>query len=500
MALSECEETPVGLTADCSLGACTGDYTVSPSLCSGQTQPATSKPCNTQSCGPSHHYAVSAWSTCTKACGGVRTRTVACQTLGGVAAEAAMCAALPVPATSELCNDCTFCDTTLCSGHGTCSSITQTCACATGYSGLTCHQSTSCAGPVGSNGACCGAGSVLDKADACCAPAVPGTRARLDRAGACCPSGVLNACGVCDGPATAVMALGVCCTSGVREASGKCCASGNLDAFGVCDGNDASGKQEVDLQFLGLPTGYTQSALDNTQSSERVALDADLESFTAHSLGRATDKVNVVGYAVGARRQLAADSRRRLPGSTVTASIDLLPYGGSNNVPESLLASMLSAGATPPTIVSGFSQVQGSTLASMCGNNVCEAGERPDAGNGVSGCTLDCPYPVYSCPAAHGAECNGAGFCAPVASSATGVCVCNTDQGYLGADCSVCAPGFIAGPVAGECVHVESSAALAANRNAHTLGKSTPPTAWSLASRWRAARVWWWAWLPSLWW
>jgi hypothetical protein len=52
---------------------------------------------------------------------------------------------------------------------------------------------------------CCGADNILDLLkDACCAPSVPGGTPALDKSGACCPSGVVNKCGVCDGPLVAV--------------------------------------------------------------------------------------------------------------------------------------------------------------------------------------------------------------------------------------------------------------------------------------------------------
>jgi hypothetical protein len=65
----------------------------------------------------------------------------------------------------------------------------------------------------------------------CCFSGVVGARAQccqsasavLDVAGECCKSGHVDACGVCDGPATSVDALGQCCET-VWNEEGICCA------------------------------------------------------------------------------------------------------------------------------------------------------------------------------------------------------------------------------------------------------------------------------------
>ena len=71
--------------------------------------------------------------------------------------------------------------------------------CEAGYSGQVCEISASCGGPTDSQGNCCGVGGILTRQKRCCV----GVNAALARNGTCCPSGVLNACGVCDGNADA---------------------------------------------------------------------------------------------------------------------------------------------------------------------------------------------------------------------------------------------------------------------------------------------------------
>jgi hypothetical protein len=50
-----------------------------------------------------------------------------------------------------------------------------------------------------------------------------GQGATLDRRAECCASGLLDACGDCDGPARAVDAQGACCPSAALDAGGFCC-------------------------------------------------------------------------------------------------------------------------------------------------------------------------------------------------------------------------------------------------------------------------------------
>ena len=102
-----------------------------------------------------------------------------------------------VPPAVIPCDPCevSFCNTTQCSNHGTCDADTQACVCDSGYSGVVCQRSSTCGGPMDHNSTCCGVGGILTRHKQCCS----GTNPVLARNGTCCPSGVLNACGYCDG-------------------------------------------------------------------------------------------------------------------------------------------------------------------------------------------------------------------------------------------------------------------------------------------------------------
>jgi hypothetical protein len=112
-------------------------------------------------------------------------------------------------------------------------------------------------------GSCCdGPGSILDLDGFCCDGLMP----TLAQDGTCCPSGILNACGECDGPVASVIAAnGICCSTGVLDADGLCC-DGGLDAFGVCAGTSSSG-----TQLLSVGVWWSQSSL-STPLSDRINL------------------------------------------------------------------------------------------------------------------------------------------------------------------------------------------------------------------------------------
>jgi hypothetical protein len=57
---------------------------------------------------------------------------------------------------------------------------------------------------------------------------------QTDGQGACCPSGIVDACGKCDGTGVVTDARGVCCSTPLPP-SGLCCVEG-VDSCGVCGG------------------------------------------------------------------------------------------------------------------------------------------------------------------------------------------------------------------------------------------------------------------------
>jgi hypothetical protein len=211
----------------------------------------------------------------------------------------------------------------------------------------------------------------------------------------------------------------------------------------VCDGLDASGSQNLDLS-LAIPSGF---ASVDVLAPERQELDAAVVNVTATQLSRPSDAVRVDDVKFAARRLLSVSARQLSP-TALSVWLSLLPYGGPNALTQVQLYAAL-FGASSSALVT-VNNVGSPTLSGVCGNAVCEAGERPDAPNGIVGCPVDCPFPVSVCPSANGQTCNGVGLCV------AGTCVCSSAQGYGGSACEQCAPGF-APNGSGACVKYEAA-------------------------------------------
>lgn len=224
--------------------------------------PAETEVCGTRVCPSSPRWDVAAFtdddSVCSESCGGgILQRTVRCVTCGDGDGENAVtltevdvsqCEALEesigtqpvtqVPCSTETCFD-DFCDTETCSWFGVCDSDAGQCVCDSDSSrtGSFCDIDTSC-GTLNdeliysdANGDCCP--GVVDLNGQCCHTQLG--VATLDGESLCCESGVVDVCGVCDGPSRVVDIAGNCC-AGSLDAGGYCCASGVFDQCGACDG------------------------------------------------------------------------------------------------------------------------------------------------------------------------------------------------------------------------------------------------------------------------
>lgn len=127
--------------------------------------------------------------------------------------------------------------------------------------------------------------------------------------------------------------------------------------------------------------------------------------------------------------------------------------GGSNKVtaltfnpsvlsPVALSNSLGAAVLSPPPGIAfsvAANSVSYPTRAGVCGNGVCEVGERCVLGHLLS---PDCPFTFVACPVSAGAAgavspCAGRGRCLPQ----SGSCVCNAAYGGVG--CDICAPSFV---------------------------------------------------------
>lgn len=425
------------------------------------TRPMVEQSCNTRLC-VSYGWTMGAWNSCTKTCGGgAQARTVRCEASDGSnVTDISLCGSRPRSIADCNVQPCDPCAKQTCSGHGACSGD-GICTCEIGYKGVRCGTPVSCAGLYDKDGNCCES-SVLRPDGGCCS----GNKPALASDGTCCDSDQLDACGECSGSAKIVDLLGRCC-DGVLGEDGLCCVSGILDSCGVCDGDGSSCNVEVTL-VLPAPPGAANSstALDamwesNYASQVRRELadvlavpedrinvtvsvtqtEAEARRLTASpEVTRRLSISNIVAVARVAQEQ-ALDQDQRLhqsakPPLTTIAVLERLDAVSttveSNNMNTS----------TPTTTLLSTAAVGGVRPVAVCGNGVCEVGERCDAATCASGCQRDCPYIKHACPTpswAGGGECSGKGICV----GASGACECFTGHGYTGVACEQCTNGFI---------------------------------------------------------
>ncbi|DBB00425.1 TPA: hypothetical protein ACH3X3_002146 [Trebouxia sp. C0006] len=440
----------------------------------GCTNATFSRSCNTAPCSPTA-WLVGQWGACSKTCAdskgaGTQTRTVACYQYTDSNTTAKVADSLcndTKPSTSNKCNGgipCTFCsgERAKCSGHGICSNVKGACVCDSSYSGTFCNVPSACDGVALSDGTCCL--YELSRSGDCCEV--------VDNDMECCKSGVLDAAGVCQGTAVSIDYNGQTCT-GALDATGACC-DGVVDNFGVCNGYDASGIFQVILAegstvtatatALGLATSVLTSASEaatNITSSlvSALSLESASSSVTSRKLqhfGGATSRV--VSVSAGSLRRLQAsladegNTTARIASSTTTTA---------NSTTSMLVYDIAAASATSAAITSAaltFGQAQlllsdatalddvvlAIAAVAVCGNGVCELGERPNATaigvNATGGCPEDCFVPYVVCPIPTGSlsMCGGTprGQCL----TSSGACACST--GYSGVDCGKCALGY----------------------------------------------------------
>jgi hypothetical protein len=276
----------------------------------------------------------------------------------------------------------------------------------------------------------------------------------------------LDACGVCGGNATTVDARGVCC-AGPLDARGVCCDAGAVDECGVCGGVGDSCALTLRLDLPPPAAGPSLAAAEAAET-ERV------RSLVAGALGVPPAEVAV---------RLAPS---RSPGAPVkpptgtgtgpaTPAQAARPYTAAVAVPPPTTprATPFSAAAARRDVRAALASAGGGDLAyagrvGVCGNSVCEAGERAFVGAFGPGdnataapvggtCPGDCPLPYVSCPAGPtGAPCSRAGRClAP-----SGACDCFA--GRAGDACAECAVGWVKGGGGGGCVPAVAAPATGA--------------------------------------
>ena len=430
----------------------------------------TERICNTRKC-VTYSWDIGAYSACSKTCGGgAMTRSVNCTGSDLIAqANDESCNKIKrmrKPVAVGKCNTakCDKCAMVRgggkeCSGHGSCAAATGACTCTGGFTGPQCDAPPGCSGVLDKKDRCCL--GTLNPDGTCCKSS--GSRvASITADGGCCRSGVLDVCGKCDGTATAIDAIGTCCSPpGTIGEDSLCCPSGVFDTCGVCAGDDSSCNVKGGLT-LAPPAGETADSVLADAGKLQTFKDGFKVNLVA-TLGVPEGAVSV-GAVVkqnGRRRLLQGVAARRLASGDLDASFQIeqakvSAAGGAAKSAVDVTSSLADAAASGSGAFSGAT-VAAAEPAAVCGNGACEGGERCTDSTCSTGCTGDCPYQVKACPTAwwtNGGECAGRGKCI----GASGACDCFTKQGYVGAACDECADGYVMRPSTRECVRVLSTA------------------------------------------
>jgi hypothetical protein len=401
--------------------------------------------CNTYDC-VLYPWTVGPWTECSAECdGGNQTRFVTCLSSQPLLypADDDDCDINQRPNEVTECNTepCDPCEGELCSNHGECA--LGECVCDTGFAGPFCGvELDQCAGVTDITGGCCL--GVLAPDATCCGD---DATAIIDRSGACCESGVVDACGICDGDGTIIDIAGQCC-SGALDAGGYCCESEEFDQCGLCDGDGTSCMTVVEVPFVGI-------TCDSLDLGQCVTDFAALLSIEAERFFNVTCNMGAIGNDDdGSRRRMQQD------GVNVGFSIDqpetiTNPEEDIVITPTDVLNAFEDEAAANAGVVSlGGAEVEASELSADvegdCGNTICEAGELCEDLDDEDCCIDDCPFIFNDCPVPPGSDeyCGGRGDCIFL----SGACNCYEDMGYGGEDCSSCNEGFTM--VDGECIVV----------------------------------------------
>ena len=473
--------------------SCGGGWSTRTATCHSETgsegcdmaaKGATKIACNTAPC-ETYSWIISEWGKCDKECGGgQRTRNVTCANARGEDANQEECtkAGLKKPTNVETCNSkpCDFCNRNSCLGRGECRD--GQCFCEDGYSGRNCEIAPACnSSVVDSNLACCPSGFV-DITGACCPK-----KSRLDGDGKCCSQEV-DVCGKCGGSALLTDMHGDCCSA--VDANGICCPSGIVDECGVCDGvgkscdialtayvdvpssmiygSAVNGEKlqaffNAALQDLGIDDSSISIGnvlLANESSTSAVSTEAPDEA-TGTSTGQqesmqpsplGDDNQPMVNKLEGPSSDETSSPPSASPATTTTtsSSSDSVPLqvevvispNNTDNFTGVEFSSPYMAASLPSAIAkSNASEDTGIVLLqppeyarkAVCGNQICETGERPTDGYSNGTCPQDCNFAPQKC--VNG--CGVGGTCLP----ASGVCECRI--GYEGITCETCSDGFV---------------------------------------------------------
>lgn len=396
------------------------------SECSEDSKEPLSRECNTIPCNV-FSWVETQWGECSSSCGGgTQTRNVTCVDSEGQISSDNACIHTTKPSDSRSCNTqpCDLCQSSICLGRGVCRE--GECDCSDGYSGTHCETHKSCVSGVVDRYLQCCASGVTDSSGECCDEG-----SRIDSSGSCC-SGEIDVCGVCNGSNKFIDIQGECCK--VIDADGVCCSSGILDECGVCNGVGNTCNILLGLQMK-VPGEIVQG--ESVQEESIYDYIVQLGNMTGISAGRIS--VGKISRAPLTRRRLMNIPRALLQEDasvTLMVQVEIAPDESSDLVipfSSAYYAEILpEASSKYGSAAFDIESVPISTRNGVCGNGICEIGERATLGIDPGTCSQDCGLPSKICLGG----CQNGGQCQP----ASGVCACLPQ--YSGESCQECAEGF----------------------------------------------------------
>mmetsp|Transcript_85484 Transcript_85484/g.207188 ORF Transcript_85484/g.207188 Transcript_85484/m.207188 type:complete len:1463 (+) Transcript_85484:100-4488(+) len=412
---------------------------VDASNCDADAQLASERVCNTVVCRvDSRFWETTSFGECSEACGGgVQTRTVLCVDADGSERDASECepetsGAGAQPPSEAACNThaCDVCASGPCGDHGTCSSEfdATVCECEDGFQGAFCATPDTCDGDVDASNECCA--GVMMAGGECCGTNLS---ARVDSTGACCESGIVDACGVCDGDSVQLSVTGECCGPDAvpeLDGAGLCCYSGHVDVCGVC-GGDGTSCSVVAQITVEVPEGTDAAAVLVPNSPERLEFEVDtFPSLIAPLLGVDASLVTVVDVQASS-----------VGDNLLVVSFSVLPSGDADSTSAGVLLARVNEAAADNDFVTS---VQSISTDGVCGNNLCEYGEVCSlaVSDATACCPSDCPITLHVCPTPEGTNQQCGGELRGQCIISTGTCNCWPGAGYTGEDCGSCESGF----------------------------------------------------------
>jgi hypothetical protein len=394
--------------------------------CSEDSKESLRRECNTIPCNV-FSWIETQWGECSSSCGGgTQTRNITCVDSEGNASSDDACLHTTKPSDSRACNThpCDLCESSVCLGRGACTN--GKCDCSSGYSGMHCETHESCSSGIVDRYLECCASGITDSFGECCPEG-----SSIDSCGSCC-SGKIDACGVCNGGNNFIDIQGECCK--VIDADGVCCSSGMLDECGVCNGVGNTCNILLGLQMK-VPGDIVEG--ESVQEESIYDYLVQLGNMTGISADRIT--VGKIFRAPLTRRRLLNVPRALLQEDASVAlmvQVEIAPDESSDLIvpfSSAYYAEILpDASSQYGSAAFGIENVPISTRNGVCGNGICELGERATIGLDPGTCSQDCGLPSKICPGG----CQNGGQCQP----ASGVCSCLPQ--YSGESCQECAEGF----------------------------------------------------------